>query len=492
MVILGAGCSTMSDAQRDARDKRAELTPSGSWSAPAMVANTAQTASDAGATASAQPPGGGHPAGMARWWQRFDDPLLAAFIDEAQKSSPSVVAALSRVREARAQAQAQGAATMPTVTVGTDGARASGPSTSFKPATQATAGLQAQWELDLFGGLRHRTDAAAFRAEQARLEWHDARVTLAAEVASTYLNLRACEAVAGVLEVAATSQSKSAELTREKVRVGFEAPANGALALASAADASNRLRAQRADCEGLVLALSMLTGRAAQPLRDTLAARRATLPQPGQAFEVARVPASVLSHRPDIAAAERALAASESDVHGAQAARWPRITFGGTIGMGLVRVGGTDADGVSWSILPSLSLPLFDGGRITAGIDAARARRDASVANLDARVRTAVREIEDALFRLDAARARESDAVAAAGGFRDYFVSVEQRWRLGAASVIEMEEARRLMLNAQAALIGLQRDRVAAWIALYRATGGGWHADDGDASLPSARDRQVR
>jgi outer membrane protein, multidrug efflux system len=185
-----------------------------------------------------------------------------------------------------------------------------------------------------------------------------------------------------------------------------------------------------------------------------------------------------LAHRPDIAAAEQTLAAAEAEINAAQALRWPRIVFAGSIGFGLLRVGGSQVDGASWSIAPSLSLPIFDGGRISAGIEAAQARRDAAHAGLDQRIRGAVREVEEALVRLASARTRETDALRAADGFRQYFNAAEQRWKIGVGSVIEMEEARRLALNAQATLIGLQRERVAAWISLYRAAGGGWRADD--------------
>jgi outer membrane protein, multidrug efflux system len=472
---LGA-CSTLASSQQAAIDARNSLTPQTAWVTPA----DASTASGVTVAPSAPRPlpHDGKTTAIAQWWQHFDDPLLASLIDDAQASAPTVALALANVREARAQAQAAGASLLPNLSLGVDGARGSSPASNFKPGTQATAAVQAAWELDLFGGVRHQRDAAAARAEQARLAWHDARVTLAAEVAQIFVDLRTCEALVTVLDLSSVSQRKNAELTRDKVRVGFEAPANGYLADAVAADATNRLTAQRADCDALTLALSSLTGRAPQALREALAARRAQLPQPGSAFDVDRLPATVLAHRPDIAAAEQTLVAAVAEINAAQAARWPRIVFGGSIGFGLLRVGGSQVDGASWSIAPSLSLPIFDGGRIAAGIDAAQARREAAHAGLDQRIRGAVREVEEALVRLTSARTREADALRAAEGFRQYFNAAEQRWKIGVGSVIEMEEARRLALNAQATLLGLQRERVAAWISLYRAAGGGWRADD--------------
>ena len=108
------------------------------------------------------------------------------------------------------------------------------------------------------------------------------------------------------------------------------------------------------------------------------------------------------------------------------------------------------------------------------------ARYDEARAVYEQQARNAVREVEEALLRLEAARQREADAQRAASGYRDYFAAAEQRWRVGAGSLIEMEDARRFALNAQAALIAVQRERVAAWITLYKATGGGWDAQAAD------------
>lgn len=477
---LAAGCTTTVSPERAAREARDGLTPAQPWryaQADTQSGPQANSPTDAQPTAPIRLPHDGQVASITRWWQHFDDPLLATLIDEAQATAPTVALALARVREAQAQALATGAAAMPSLGLGASTSRGVAPP-SFAPATQSSLGLQAQWEVDLFAGLAQQRQAASLRADQLRLEWHDARVTLAAEVAQTYVALRACESLAAVLDLSLASQRTSAQLTAEKARVGFEAPANAALADASVADASNRLAGQRADCDATTLALATLTGRSLPLLREALAARHATLPQPGAAFEVDRLPSQVLAARPDVAAAEQALAATHADIGAAEATRWPRLVLNGSIGPAWLRLGGATVDGTSWSLVPTLSLPILDGGRIAAGIDAASARRDAAHAALDARIRNAVREVEEALVRLAAARSREADAMRAAAGFRTFFEATEQRWRIGAGSLIDMEDARRLALNAQAALVGLRRERVAAWVSLYRAVGGGWRPDD--------------
>jgi NodT family efflux transporter outer membrane factor (OMF) lipoprotein len=422
-------------------------------------------------------PHGGDAALLADWWRRFDDPLVAELVRDAQTASPTLAQALARLAEARAGVRSSQAQRWPSVNAAAQAQRGSSAASNFAASTQSSIGVDAQWEVDLFGATRAEIAAAQARSDQAALGWHAARVSLAADTAGSYVALRACEAQLQVLEQDAASQKQSAELTREKVRVGFEAPANGALADGAAADAANRAIAQRADCDALVKSLVVLTGQGESALRARLAPGTAKLPQPGL-FAVAALPAQLLQQRPDIAAAERAVVAAAADVGVAEAARWPRLTFSGTLSASALRAGGSTIDGTAWGFGPQLVLPLFDAGARAAREDAARARYEQARAALDSDLRRAVGEVEEALVRLDAATRRESEAQKAAQGFIDFFNAAEQRWRIGAGSLIDREDARRTALAARNALLAVQRERVAAWITLYRSLGGGWTPSD--------------
>ncbi len=419
-------------------------------------------------------PHGGDTVALADWWRRFDDPLLAALIDEAERGHPSLEQARARIVQARAALRGARAAGVPAVDGNANIARQR---SEFPPppqtVTTASLSADAQWELDLFGGVRAGVAAARSRAEGSELSWHDARVSLAAETAASYVGLRACEALVAVYAEDLASRSKTAELTRAKVDAGFEAPANGALADASSAEAAGRLVAQQAECDVAVKALVALTSLPEPALRGRLAASPAKLPRP-MAFVVPSLPAEWLSQRPDLAAAQRQLAAAASDIGVADADRYPRISLGGSIGIVGFRAGGFEGDGPTWSLGPLLTVPLFDGGRRAANVDAARARFDEARAVYEESARAAVREVEEALVRLDSAARREADAERAAAGFRSFFTAAQSRWEIGAGSLIDQEEARRTALAARAALVGVQRDRVAAWVQLYRAVGGGW------------------
>ena len=185
-------------------------------------------------------PHGGDVQALTDWWRRFDDPQLAELIAQAQASSPTLAQARARIAQGRAGLQSVQAQRWPGVTLNAQGTRGASVAGNFSATTQASAAADASWEVDLFGGTRAAVAAAEARHQRAALDWHAARVTLAAEVAQTYVALRSCEAQRAVLDDDAGSQRQSAALTREKVRVGFESPANGALADGAAADAGNR------------------------------------------------------------------------------------------------------------------------------------------------------------------------------------------------------------------------------------------------------------
>lgn len=430
---------------------------------------------------SAPLPHGGEQARLEQWWSQFDDPDLGYLIGAAQREHGSLAQAAARIAEARATVRARGGAAWPQIGAAASANRSK--SLAAVPAavlTTASLGLDASWEIDLFGVTRNQVAAARARADGAVTAWHDARVSLAAEVAATFVNYRACEALVRVYEQDSTSQTRTAELTRLKVETGFEAPANGALANASAADAAIRRAAQQAECEVLVKGLVSLTAVDEPALRARLAARSAQFAQP-RGFPVAELPAQWLMQRPDLAGLEREVAAASAEVGAAQADRYPRLSLSGTIAAVTVGFAGATTRGTNWSIGPALSLPLFDGGRRAANVDAASARYEQARAAYTQRVRDAVREVEEALVRLDSAAQREADARRAAQGFREFFSAAQARWDIGVGSLLDLEDARRLALAANAGVINLQRDRVTAWIALYKAVGGGW-----DARAPQA------
>jgi outer membrane protein, multidrug efflux system len=421
---------------------------------------------------------------LARWWQQFDDPLLAALIDAAQVASPDLAAAAARIEQARAARTGADALLGPTLDLGVAASRGQ-QSLATPLASSASAMLLAGWEIDLFGGNRAGADAAQARFEGAEASWHAARVSLAAEVAGSYTALRACESLLQLVEADAASRAETARLTGLAADAGFVAPANAALSRASAAQGRGLVLQQRARCELDIKALVALTAFDEPALRTRLAPRAALLPAPAQ-IAVGAVPAEVLAQRPDLYSAAREVVAAAADTAQQQAQRYPRVTLTGALGPARYEASGFSQSGTLWTLGPlQVSLPIFDGGARRANVEAARARYDAAAVAYRGRLRTAVREVEESLVALDSTAARAADAQAAVAGFEQSLAATDARYRAGLATLFELEDARRSALQSRASLIELQRERVAAWIALYRALGGGW--SDADAATPTCK-----
>ena len=418
-------------------------------------------------------PHNGQSADLARWWQQFDDPLLAELIAAAQAASPTLAAAASRIEQARATRTGAGAALGPALDANASASRGR-QDLALPLGNSASANLAASWEIDLFGGNRAGLKAAQARLEGAEASWHGARVSLAAEVAGSYTTLRACESQLLLAQQDAASRAETARLTELAANAGFVAPANAALARASAAQGRGLVTQQRARCEIEVKSLVELTALDEPALRARLAPRSAQLPRPAQ-IGVQAVPAEVLAQRPDLYSAARDVVAAAADTAQAQAQRYPRVGLTGFVGPARFETGTASLSGTLWSVGPvQVSLPLFDGGARSANVEAARARYDEAASAYRGRLRGAVREVEQALVTLQSTAEREEDAKLAVAGFEDSLRATDARYTRGLATLFELEDARRSALQSNVALVDLQRERVAAWISLYRALGGGW------------------
>jgi multidrug efflux system outer membrane protein len=430
----------------------------------------------------------GSEAQLLQWWRGQGDPLLADLIAAAQAVSPTLSDARAQIANARANRTAAGAALLPTLDSSLQASRSSA-QPPLPMATTVQGALQAGWEIDLFGGGRAARDAAVARYEGAQAGWHDARVSVAAEVANQYYSLRTCERLVDITAADAGSRAATGRLTALAAEAGFQAPATAALARATTAEGNSRLVQQRAACDLDIKTLVALTAVPEPELRRRLQADAGSLPQDA-ALQIDAMPAAVLSQRPDLAARAREVAAASADIGAAEAQRYPRLTLAGSVGAARFRSSELSGSLDTWSVGPvALTLPLFDGGRRAANAEAARERYEAAVIQYRAAVRQAVREVEQALVRLDSTARRSADAVVAVEGYAASFAGIEARYRSGLGSLLELEEARRVRLTAETALLSLQNERTAAWIALYRAAGGGWDgALEQDASLDTGRE----
>lgn len=421
---------------------------------------------------------------LAQWWARFNDPLLLDWMARAQALSPSVADARARVFDARAQLRGEQSASAPQVAAVVSASR--GGQVLGQPlATTLGAGVQASWALDVWGGVQVGVNAAQARQDAASAGWHEARVLVASELAARYFGLRLCQVQLQVAQDDRDSRSATARATAQSEGAGLTAPAVAALARASAADAASRYQQQFQACEQQLKGMVALTGLTEPVLRTQLAQAPAL---PGGAaldalLSVAAVPAEVLRQRPDVFRAQRTLVAAAESVGVAQASLLPSLRLSGSLLRSRVSTAGVEATFNSWSVGPfTLSLPLTGRGALQAGVDSAQARYDSAAVAYAATLRNAVAEVERALVALASLREQQTSNATALAGYAQSFTGTEARYRVGFASLNELEEARRLKLNADSGAVALQQSRIQAWIDLYVALGGGFDAAQVSAS----------
>ncbi len=408
----------------------------------------------------------------AEWWQALQDPGLNALVQAAELGSPTVARALARLDEARASAAAQGALAGPSLRADAKASRGT-QSGSGQPVSSASASLGLAWELDLFGGLRHDRAAAQQRLQASRADAQGTRLSLQAQVADATIAARACAAQAAVRREDVRSRRAALQLTERRQAAGQVAALDTARSRSSLHDAEiNRVSTEEQCAEG-EQQLVQLTGLPLAEVRRALGEQAAgtgrAVPEPPPLQPA--LPATVLASHPAVVSALRSADAAWEDIGSAEAARRPSLSLSALLGPTWLRAAGSWARSSSWSLAPAVSATLWDGGRGAANAGAARARHAQALASLESTLRSAMQDVENALSLAEGAAERERLARAGSAAAAQLLSASEASHQAGRMSLFELEDARRSFNNAQLALIGAQRDRVRAWVALVKATG---------------------
>jgi multidrug efflux system outer membrane protein len=461
VALLAAGCTTVLPPERVAVD------------VPAAYGETAGAPATADGIAwkPAQP---AEQRDRGAWWQVFGDPALTALVTEAQENSPSLAIALARVRESRAAAGVVDASRGLRVDAGIGPTRQGD---AAGTATQWRAQLGAAYEVDLFGRLSEASRAATLGVEAQEAASRSVLLALQADVAQHYFALRALDAEADVL-------ARSIGLRQDALRLARHRFASGDTSELDVAQADTELAVTRAEEERIrrvraqtLHALAVLLGKA--PSQFTFA------PAPLQSFRIdipVGLPSELLERRPDIAQAQRQLAAASARIGVAKTAFYPSLTLTAGAGFASSTFGNLfQMSSRSWILGPlvgtMLNVPLLDGGRNRANLEGAQAAYDGLVANYRQQVLNGFREVEDSLSTLatlDRQLKHEADAVAAAGRAARL---ADTRYRNGSASYLEVIDAQRAILSAQRSQAQSEGLRAAATVGLIRALGGGWSSD---------------
>jgi multidrug efflux system outer membrane protein len=480
-ALLLAGCAVGPNYERP-----------GALGTNAMPASFAgATATNAGAWKPAQP--SAHlPRGS--WWEMFDDPELNRLEGLATTNNQQLAAAFANFQQARALVSVARADFFPQISATPSVTRQRTSANQLQGGGSSTYNLfsvplDASWELDVWGRVRREVEGARARLAASADDIESAKLTIQAEVASDYFTLRSLDAQYQLLEETAVAYRRSLELTQNRRKGGIATDLDVSLAETQLATTEAQVPAVQLQRANFLHALAVLCGQPAPSFE--LSATRGALGADQKAFDAGpgipvAVPSELLERRPDIAAVERLMAAANADVGLAHAAFYPRVMLNGLAGFQSIDASTLfNWESRVWSVGPSLSLPIFTGGRNRAQLAASRAAYDAAVANYRQTVLSAFQDVEDQLAaqRL-LAQQSEKENVALHSARRTVDISMT-KYKGGVITYLDVVVAQSAALALEQTVVQLSSSRLAASVSLIKALGAGWAADTGQTAAPA-------
>lgn len=413
-----------------------------------------------------------------KWWKEFNDPLLDELIEASVSGNIDLKTAEARVREARAALGVSRSRQRPSLDTATSYNRLRGPVNPLgfiRPGAQSNVfqiGFDASWELDLFGGVRASVAAAAADAQAAEEARHGAMITVMAEVARQYVQLRGLQNEWRVTAANLAIQKDLAQLTRVRLEAGLATALDLERAEAQAEATAAALPLLQSGIAQSIYGLSVLAGKEPGALETKLAASApipiAPTPNPGQ-------PSDLLRRRPDLRRAEAEIAAAFARVKVARADLYPKFNLGALFGRQGNSLNGFSLGlGNFFSLGPTVSLPIFSGGRIKANIRAQDARQEQAQRNFEDTVLQALLEVENAMVEQSEERARLDALSKSLAASRRAVKLSEELYSLGQESFLSVLEAQRTQYEIEAQKTRSERDVSLYLVMLYKALGGGW------------------
>lgn len=422
------------------------------------------------------------PQSLARWWQGLGDAQLSTLVEQALQANPSLRATQAALRQSRAQRDVTAAGLAPSLNGSGSAQRSrSGNATG----NSFSAGLDASWELDVFGRLASGLEAsdADVRTAQATLE--GARVSLAAEVALTYIDLRNQQQRLVIARTNLASQRETLQITDWRMQAGLTTSLATEQAKAAVEQTAAQVPMLEASLAQSRHALAVLTGQNPAALDAQLAA---VVPVPQAPTELAlQIPAETLRQRPDVIAAETRVAAALARVSQADAARYPSFRLGGSLGLRALTLGTlTQGGSVVGALLSSISVPLLDGGAARAQVRVQQEGLEQARLAYVSTVLTALQEVEDALAAVQGDAQRRERLQAAVEAAQNAALLAQQRYSSGLVDFQTVLETQRSQLSSQDSLATATATLTADHVRLYKALGGGWTPQPAEATAGAA------
>jgi NodT family efflux transporter outer membrane factor (OMF) lipoprotein len=417
------------------------------------------------------------------WWEMFNDPQLNSLEDQVAISNQTLVAALANFQAARAVVKEARAQLFPAVSAAPSvtksqassnlGASANRGGTS-RAATTWSLPLEASWELDLWGAIRNTVKADTFAAQASAANLENLRLSARADLAEDYFALRGQDALKGVLDATVVADRKSLDLTKALYQNGIDSDedvSEAETALAAVIAQDTNLGIQRALYEH---AIALLLGRPASEFSIPVLPAAANPPVQPPEIPIA-LPSRLLERRPDVASAERSVAAANAQIGVARAAFFPTLTLSAEGGFQSANTANLlSGPSFFWSLGSAMTQTVFDAGLRKAAVEQYRATYDATVANYRQTVLAAFQEVEDSLSSLRILTQERGEQEAAVQSAQRTLAIATHRYELGIDSYLNVLVAQMTLLNNQQTEVNLRVQQMTSSVQLILALGGGW------------------
>ena len=414
-------------------------------------------------------------AALAVWWQQLKDPLLSNLIEQALHDSPNMRIAQARLREARARRNLASSNRFPTVIASASGSRAWSSRETGSGAARSLydAAFDARWEPDVFGGVRRGLEAAEADLAASAADLRATQVSLAAEIALNYVELRSFQARLDIARANLATQAETLQLTEWRAQAGLTS-------VLDVEQARTNLETTRAQIPVLENSLAETQNRLAILLGTAPGTLNESLGTPGSIPAVPRqleigIPADTLRQRPDLRAAERRLAAETARIGQQTAARYPGFFLDGSIGLEALTIGAlTSGTAATRQIAAGIAATVFDAGRIREQIAIQTAIQEQALRNYESAVLTALEDVENALVALATSEQRGAALASAVTSARNAAQLARQRYAAGITDFQTVLDTERTALATEDNLKSNEAEHTSALIQLYKALGGGW------------------
>lgn len=437
---------------------------------------------------------------VGQWWTTFNDPTLNALVDRAVQGNLDLQLAQARVREARAQRGVVAADLYPTV--GVSGSyqrsRISKNINGFQSSTGSQSnvnvtgdlyqvGFDASWEIDVFGGIRRNIEAANADINAQIEDRRNTLVTLLAEVARNYTELRGAQQQIEIAEANLKAQEETLDITKIRLDAGLVSDLDVQRAQAQVNTTASEIPTLRTSAQQSIHLLSVLLGQEPDALTAELS-NQTPIPQTPPEIPVG-LPSDLLRRRPDVRRAERELAAQTARIGVATADLFPKFSLTGFLGLTsskFTKLG--DSNSRSWSILPGVSWPILDFGRIRSNIAVENAREEQAAVFYEQTVLTSLREVADSMIAFSQEQTRHQNLEGAVEANRKAVKLANDLYKQGLTDFLSVLQAQRDLFVSEDALVQSDSQVSSNLVALYKALGGGWEIESkAPDSLPAGK-----